>query len=464
MRKIHLIFLNLLIFVVIGTIKVNDTIAASSNTIILTGTLATKYTPSIQDDTLIDATQWTNTAISPSTGGKAVEIYGSSGGAKNTIWRGGIIKGSIPTSWDWTTTHNFGGAGITIFNDGPAEWQFVRIHNVEDAIKSREVPEYSNTASFYVHDCYFTAIRDDSIENDRFESGKVENCLFDGTYTFYSEQNENVGSSTPIGANEDNTVYLKKVFVRSYPTNKTPDSTANRFMGPWFKLQGRGVPNHKVIIEDSVFALGQSDPNMKWTNFDSPSQVTWIGNNNFILWLGASGGYQGAKPAGVIFLEGQAAQDKWITIRNKWLTDHCLPSQNFSADYNPFTAPIQQIPTSGSCSSTPFPTNQPTQPMPTIQPTITPTPMRVTPTLFCLGSCPTIPVTPTIGNPSPQPSPQPSTSQSPSNTPIPTNIQNPTATPQPPNVIPPNKGLLQFLLEFIRMLIELILQFIRSLF
>jgi hypothetical protein len=76
-----------------------------------------------------------------------------------------------------------------------------------------------------------------------------------------------------------------------------------------------------------------------------PPEVTWVGDNNFILWLGTPGEYGGPRPEQVKFLEGKAAQDKWITVRNKWLTDHGLPSQTLPADYDPHAAPTtKQIP------------------------------------------------------------------------------------------------------------------------
>lgn len=344
-RNAFAVFFFLLFIIPSGT-------QAAGNTITLNGTTNSKYSIKVPDDTLLDATHWTSTAVGPSptgTTGKAAEIFGigSANGGKNLTWRGGIIKGSIPTSWDWTTTHDFGGAGVTIHNNGLAEWQYARIHNVEDAVKIRELPEYSNTGSWLVRESYFTAIRDDVIDNDRFEPGTVQDSLFDGIYTFLSEQNENVGSNDPIGPNEDTAIHIKRVLVRSYPTNKTPDGTANRFVGPWFKWQGRGAENHKAFVSDSIFAVGQSAPDMKWSNFEIPPQVSFVGNNNFILWLGAPGGYKGARPAGVTFLEGPAAEQKWISARNAWLTNHGLPAQTFSADYNPHTAPIEHIPVSG---------------------------------------------------------------------------------------------------------------------
>jgi len=314
------------------------------NTVTLSGVTDEKYGFTVPNNTLFDATNWTSNAIGPSpdaTTSKAVEIYGnnnSAGGGANLTWRGGVIIGSIPQSWSWRTTHDFGGGGFFIYNDGPVEWQSIRSHNIEDGIKLREAPEYSNTGSWILRDCYFTAIRDDAIDNDRFEPGTVQDCLFDGVYVFISEQDENVGSNSPIGPNEDDTIYVKRVYARLYGTN------AAEGPGKWFKWQGN-VPHHKVVVSDSVFAIG-SEPRLGWSDETIPPEVSWSGNNNFILWLGTPGAYGGPKPEGVTFLEGTAAQDKWISVRNKWLTDHGLPAQDLPANYNPHEAPVMQIPVS----------------------------------------------------------------------------------------------------------------------
>ena len=314
------------------------------NVITLGGTTDEKYGVSVPKSTLFDATNWKSTAIGPyplGTTGRAVVIYGAptdSEGRINVTWRGGVIVGSIPQSWSWRKTHDFGGGGIFIHNDGSIEWQFIRIHNVEDGIKPREALAYSNTGSWILRDCYFTAIRDDAIENDRFEPGTIQNCLFDGVYTFLSEQDENVGSNTPIGPKEDNTVYIHRVYARLYGTNDAEGP------GKWFKWLG-DVPHHRLAISDSVFAIG-SKPRLGWSDGMIPPEVSWIGNNNFILWLGTPGEYGGPKPRGVTFLEGAAAQYKWISVRNQWLIDHGLPAQNFTADYDPYDAPIMQIPIS----------------------------------------------------------------------------------------------------------------------
>jgi hypothetical protein len=313
------------------------------NVISLSGIADEKYSFTVPNNTLLDATNWMSYAIGPEPEGttaRAVEIYGNNyaDGGANITWRGGVIAGSIPRLWTWRIVHEFGGGGIFMHNDGPIEWQSVRIHNVEDGIKTREAPEYSNTGSWTLRDCYFTAIRDDAIDNDRFEPGSVQNCLFDGVYVFISEQDENVNGSTPIGPYEDTVIYIDRVYARLYGTN------AAEGPGKWFKLLGN-VPHHRLLVTNSVFAIG-SEPRLGWTDETIPSEVHWEGDNNFILWLGTPGEYGGPKPEGVTFLEGAAAQNKWISVRNKWLTDHGLPAQDFPANYDPHAAPLMQIPVS----------------------------------------------------------------------------------------------------------------------
>jgi hypothetical protein len=62
------------------------------------------------------------------------------------------------------------------------------------------------------------------------------------------------------------------------------------------------------------------------SNLNFPQGTVFHGTN-YILWLGPVGGYRGPKPAGVTFLEGQAALDKWNYYRNGWLKPHCLPTR-----------------------------------------------------------------------------------------------------------------------------------------
>lgn len=105
---------------------------------------------------------------------------------------GGMIHGKNPLEWSWTLTHAFGGSAFLICANGLQSVEGVRIHNMQDGWRPRETPEflpraYPNTGRFLMRDCYVTGIRDDVIENDEFLPGDVEDSLFDGFFTFFSE-------------------------------------------------------------------------------------------------------------------------------------------------------------------------------------------------------------------------------------------------------------------------------------
>jgi len=181
---------------------------------------------------------------------------------------------------------------------------------------------------------YMTGIRDDSIEDDDFMPGAIEDSLFDGVHTFLSEQNQSGGTPVTIGPNEDRTIYVNRVFVRLYPTN----SNGNSEPGRWFKWQPRGTTNHDLVITDSVFATHGPQPGDGWSALNFPDGTTFQGTN-YILWLGTPGGYGATVPPDVIFLEGQAAYDKWNQVRNAWLTSHGYDPRPLD-DFDPMDDPV----------------------------------------------------------------------------------------------------------------------------
>jgi hypothetical protein len=66
---------------------------------------------------------------------------------------------------------------------------------------------------------------------------------------------------------------------------------------------------------------------------------------NYILWLGEPGTYGAPVPKGVVFVEGQAAKDKWHQVRNEWLVAHGydpLPPGTWDPWQNPVEAPRRQ--------------------------------------------------------------------------------------------------------------------------
>ncbi len=260
---------------------------------------------------------------------------------KNLTLLGGVVRGTIPLEWSWELTHAFGGAGFYTVGAGLHRLEGARIHNMHDGWRPRETPlfrarSYPNHASFLMRGCYLTGIRDDAIENDEFMPGDIEDCLIDGTWTFLSEQNETVNGfrslKVPaIGADEDPEIRITRTLVRLARTN------GDDGVGTWFKFHGYETPNHRVVITDSVFAVGQQ-PRNRWKELKFPKTASFKGTNH-LLWLGEPGMFGGEKPAGVIFLEGAAARAKWHELRNRWLVAHGYEPRG-ADDWDPMQAPV----------------------------------------------------------------------------------------------------------------------------
>lgn len=292
----------------------------------LSGHFGSKYTAyDVAEGTVFDlhAMRWDPRPIHPlSTAFSAGEQPQP---PKNLTILGGVIDGKIPLDWSWSVTHAFGGSAFYTVAVGKQTIDGARIHNVQDGWRPRETPEfrpraYPNTGSFVMRNCYFTGIRDDCIENDEFLPGTIEDCLFDGVFTFLSEQNETINGVRTrdlptIGPQESSEILITRTLVRL-------DVTSGGETGPgtWFKLHGYDSPNHQIVVRDCVFAVG-SVPRAGWKQLGF-SKVSSFKGTNLLLWLGEPGTYKGKIPAELTFLEGQAAKDQWIKLRNNWLTAH----------------------------------------------------------------------------------------------------------------------------------------------
>src|SRR5690606_15679607 len=127
-------------------------------------------------------------------------------------------------------------------------------------------------------------------------------------------------------------IYITRVLLRL-------DITSGGEPGPgtWFKLHGYQSPNHHMIITDSVFAAAKK-PRNGWKLLNFPKRSTFKGKN-YLLWLGEPGTYAAQIPSEVTFLEGQAAKDHWVQVRNVWLIAHGYPPRS-PDDWDPMQAPV----------------------------------------------------------------------------------------------------------------------------
>jgi hypothetical protein len=291
------------------------------------------YDNTVADGTIFDRTAWYSDAVGNGTG-TAFAVGNSTPPPSDVCILRGVINGHIPLDWTWEQAHDFGGSGDKTYTGRLALIDGERVHNVEDGWHPRELPEFSNTGVIEMRNVYMTGIRDDAVENDNFMPGLIEDSLFDGVLTFLSEQNQSGGTPTTMGANEDQYIRVTRVYARLISTNS--NGTGNP--GRWFKWLPLGTVNHKLIITDSVFATHGPSPRDGWSALNFPPGTTFQGTN-YVLWLGAPGEYRATIPAGVIFLEGQAAIDKWNAVRNTWLINHGYAARPLN-DFNPMDDPV----------------------------------------------------------------------------------------------------------------------------
>lgn len=299
--------------------------AESGPVVKLTGRFGSRYTAyDVADDAVFDLRemQWDARPEHPlSTAFSAGEQPQPPG---NLTILGGLVDGRIPLDWSWSLTHAFSGSAFYTVARGKQTIDGARIHNVQDGWRPRETPEfrpraYPNTGSFVFRNCYVTGIRDDAIENDEFLPGSIEDCLFDGVHTFYSEQNETVNGVRTlelptIGPKESPDVLVTRTLVRL-------DITSGGELGPGtlFKLHGYEAQNHRIVITDCTFAASHK-PRAGWKHFNFPKTTEFRGTNH-VLWLG-EGKFGGKVPEGITLVEGDDARQKWHVARNRWLVAH----------------------------------------------------------------------------------------------------------------------------------------------
>ena len=317
--------------------------ATSGAVVKLAGVFGSRYIayPDVADNTTFDLTgmAWTSKPTHPIV--TAFFVGEQPTPPKNITILGGVVHGTIPLEWSWELTHAFGGAGFYTVGSGLHRLEGARIHNMHDGWRPRETSffrprSYPNNGRFLMRACYLTGIRDDAIENDEFMPGDIEDCLIDGTWTFLSEQNETVNGfrslKVPaIGPNEDPEIRITRTLVRLARTN------GDDGLGTWFKFHGYETPNHRLVITDSVFAVGQQ-PRNGWKELKFTKGATFKGTN-YLLWLGEPGKFAGEKPAGVTFLEGAVARAKWHELRNQWLAAHGYEPRGVD-DWDPMQAPV----------------------------------------------------------------------------------------------------------------------------
>jgi hypothetical protein len=255
-----------------------------------------------------------------------------------------------------------GGYGLQLFSLNIRATD-MRIDNVEDGIKlqncAEDAPGGGTTCDaqqpggrWTVDGMYMTNIRDDSLDNDDCLPGDIDDSLFDGVHTFYSEQEESSSTGDCVGDLEDHTTSMTNLIVRLDQTNADADADPIDGPGKWFKCQGTHE-HHDLSLSNVVLAVDEM-PRSGWDSLDMcgaggtpPSTTTtWLPHSgNIILYLGDDT-YGGPRPRDtngdlIPFQTGSQARATYGSRRNTWLTQHHYDTIPAS-DLNQFNDPVER--------------------------------------------------------------------------------------------------------------------------
>jgi hypothetical protein len=296
----------------LGTRSADECIARPSKTV-LVGTSTSQFSlPSPPDDHTIDAREYTNLGY-PARARRVMEIGADRPANSGLCVVGGTVIGQQSTTLTWRQMHDdIEGSALRISGQGYVV-DGLRASNVEDGFDPR------GGEGFTVRNTWMTYIRDDCIENDERRAGVVEDSLFDGCYTFFSEQ-----ESGSVAGEE---LIFDRVLVRLDPM-PGPYGTIDPSIlghGKFFKSFDYGG-RHAPIIRDSIFVAEKF-----WNGADDWPPGT-VASNVTIVWLG-----EGEFPMTV--LPGMTlTRDRsvWDRARAVWLARHgCSSFGNCTRLYHP---------------------------------------------------------------------------------------------------------------------------------
>ena len=260
----------------------------------------------------------------------------------NMVWAGGYFRSGKPWDASWadhkaTSQPDLPGrnsAAIANRSTGTTVTG-VHTHNVHDAFRSTSAVDWELQHS------WSTYTRDDAVENDGLNSGRVYDCLFDGTYVGIS-----VRPDDELDA-QGNVLTLRKVTIRMqampypYKWNTRPQNVVDENNKPWVQGVSRGIPyGHgpmfKIIsgddpknmhwsIKHCTFVAMTNMENTSFLDFPDASLIDEL-ENVTVVWLG-DGPYPGylptdAFPGEITVLTGEAGLDFYWTRVRDWHRRH----------------------------------------------------------------------------------------------------------------------------------------------
>ena len=255
------------------------------------------------------------------------------------VWVGGVVYGQSPRNTTWKDMkHEYDGTALLIRSKDYLLIDGIRTDNAMDAVRPR-----GNASTFLIRNVYATYTRDDAVEDDEMMAGIIDNCLFDGCFTFLSQQG-------PLTWSTKDSLKVRNTLVRMQPmpydTNVkgNPPYAEDKYgknadrHAQLFKHHGPG--DAPLIVENCIFYVPQisvNGPNaMSFPDFDGCKY-----SNNILLWTGG-GKYPGALPASgvteynLINSTREQIDQIWETAVNDWLSRHDFipPASNAPGEAN----------------------------------------------------------------------------------------------------------------------------------
>ncbi len=237
---------------------------------------------------------------------------------KQICWSGGLVEGTMSASLSWSDLYHSAlggnGAAFHIGSGGslPADVPTpnctvdgIRIHNAWDGIRASRI-----SPNWTVRNCWVTHNRDDAVENDAYNEGTVEDCLFDGVFVFMSCRGPSY-----TDADRAKVIVIRNTLVRMqlFPG---PIDGRNVDMGHGFVFKFHGLDGPKLLIQNCIFMT--EEPTFLNPDIDGvPTPHPDCANNTFV-WLG-QGEYPGPFDDSWTIVKDRSV---WDNAKQDWINRH----------------------------------------------------------------------------------------------------------------------------------------------
>ncbi len=236
-----------------------------------------------------------------------------------------LIDGQVPQNFNFQLSY-FNSAAILLNNNASNSKVYgARINNAWDGIRV-------NNDNFIISDVYSTNTRDDCIENDGYNSGKIIDSLFDNCSVGLSIRNP----QATVNVEDTELVVMDRVLMR-LTSHKTSDNifdivdSAREGSLHAFKAKATspGIEVHNSIFAyDTKNILGANQLSTMLGTADNPSSKLKGCSNNKILWLenDAPPSEFDNLPLCFELVTGIQARNTWEQARCEWINNH--PASN----------------------------------------------------------------------------------------------------------------------------------------